>query len=54
MPLGTELGLGAGHVVLDWKTQLSSRKGHSSPHFLAHVYFYQTAGLIKIPIGMQV
>jgi len=40
MSLGTELGLGPGHIVLDGdpdKGQIP-RRGHSSPHFSAHVY----------------
>jgi len=31
----------------------SPKKGHS-PHFSAHVYFGQTAGLIKTPLGTEV
>ena len=29
-------------------------KGHSSPHFSAHVYCGQTAGWIQVPLGMEV
>jgi len=37
MPLGTEVGLGPGDIVLD-EDPAPSRKGHSSPHFPARVY----------------
>jgi len=30
------------------------KKGHSSPHFSAHVYCSQTAGWITMPLGMEV
>jgi len=43
--------LGPGDIVLG--TQLP-KKGHSSPQFSAHVYYGQTAGWIKIPLGTEV
>jgi len=38
MPLGTDVGLGSSHIVLD-ETQLPQRKGAQQPplHFSAHV-----------------
>jgi len=36
-PLGTEVDLGPGHIVLDGEPA-PPRKGHSSPLFSAHVY----------------
>ena len=57
LPLGTEIGLGLGprpHCVRWGPSSLHPdppRKGHSSPHFSAHVYCGQTAGWIKIPLG---
>ena len=33
MPLGTEVGLGAGDIVLDGDPASLPKKGHSSPHF---------------------
>jgi len=33
---------------------LATEKGHSSPHFLAHVYYGQMAGWIRIPLGTEV
>ena len=38
MPLGTELGLVPGDIVLDGVPAPSHEKGHSSPTFSAHVY----------------
>jgi len=43
MPLGTEVGLGLGHTVLDGDLTTRHGKGHSNPlHFSAHVYCGQT------------
>ena len=47
MPLGTEVGFGQGHIVLD-------AKRHSNPPLLVHVYYGQTAGWITIPLGVKV
>jgi len=52
MPLGTEVGLGPGDIVLDGDPA-PFQKGHS-PQFLAHVRCGQTAGWIKMPLGMEV
>jgi len=47
MPLGTEVGLGLGDIVLDG-TQLPSPKGAQlHPQFLANVRCGQTAGWSK-------
>jgi len=57
MPLGTEVGLGSGHIVLDGSQPPPKKKrGHSShsPHFSAHVYCGQTAGWIEMPLVMEV
>ena len=43
MPLGTEVGLGPGHTLLDGDPALSHEKGDSSPYFWAYVYCGQTA-----------
>jgi len=49
MKLGTEVGLGAGHIVLDWNQ--APQEGHSSgPHFSAHMFCGETAGWVKIPL----
>jgi len=60
MPLGTEVGLGADDIVLDGDSAASSPKrdgvpsqGAAPPQFLAHVYCGQTAGSIKMALGME-
>jgi len=53
MKLGTQLGLGPGHIVLDGDPGLPPPKGHS-PQFLAHVYCGQAAEWIEMPLGMEV
>ena len=54
MALGTEVGLGPGHIVLGGDTAPLPKKGAEPPQFLAHLYFSQTAGFIKMPLGMEV
>jgi len=45
MPLGTEVGLDPGHIVLD---RDPAQKGHTHrPQFLAHVYCGQTVALLS-------
>jgi len=51
MPLGMEVGLGPGHIVLDGNPAVP-QDGHS-PQFSAHVCC-QTAGLIKMSLGTKV
>jgi len=62
MPLGTEVGLNPGDIVLQG-TQLSNGKVHSPlPHFSAHVYCGQTVAyisattelLFQIRVGPQI
>jgi len=54
-PLGREVGLGPGGMVLDGNSAHLPKKGHSSPpHFSVHVYCGQTAGWIRMPLGMEV
>ena len=52
MPLGTKVGLGPGHIVLDWDP--SPPKGAQPPLFLAHVCCGEMAGWIKMPFGTKV
>jgi len=52
MPLGMEVGLSPGNIVLDGDP--APPKKHSSPQFLAHVCCGQTAGWIKMPLGTEV
>ena len=53
MPLGMELGLCPGDVVLD-RDQAPYLKGQSPTQFLAHVYCGQKAAWIKMPLGTEV
>ena len=52
MPLGTEVNLGRGDVVLDGVTVLPKRG--TGPQFSAHVYCGQTAGWMKTPLDTEV
>jgi len=62
MPLGMEVGLGPGDFVLDkdpahppekGSEPPSRKRGRSHPpQFSVHFYFGQTAGCIKMPLGM--
>jgi len=57
MPLGRKVGPDSSDIidiVLDGNPAPLPKKGHSAPKFLAHIYCAQTAGCIKIPIGMEV
>ena len=61
MPLGTEVGLGLGDIVLNGKPAHPSPKGaHGDPtapavpQFSAHVRCGHTAGWTKMPLGMAV
>ena len=55
MPLGVEVGLGPGDIVLDGDqaSPTPSQKRGTAP-FLAHVYCGQMAGWIKTPLGTEV
>jgi len=54
MKLGTQVGLGPGHIVLDGDPALPSQNRRQSPQFSANVYCGQTAAWIKIPLSMEV
>ena len=54
MPLGMEVRLNPGHIVLDGDPAPLPRKGLNLPQFTAHVYCAQTAGWIKMPLGKDV
>jgi len=55
MKLGTEVGLGTGHIVLDGDPAPPQKKrGGAHPQFSAHVCCDQTAGWIKMPLGTEV
>jgi len=51
MPLGTDIGLDPGHIVLVGDP--GPPKGHSL-QILAHVCCRETVGWIKMPLGMDV
>jgi len=52
MPLGTEVNLGPGDVVLDGVA--APPKRGTAPQFLVHVCCGQTAGWMKTPLGTEV
>jgi len=55
MTLGTHVGLGSGHIVLDGTQLPLPKKGAEPlPQFSAHVYCGQTSGWIKMALGMEV
>jgi len=47
MPLGTEVGLGSGDIVLDGDPARPTERGTAASHFSAHVHCGQTAGWIR-------
>ena len=53
MALGTEVGLGRVHIVLDGDTAPLPKKVQS-PQFSAQLYCGQTAGCIKMSLDMEV
>jgi len=53
MKLGTDIGLGRSHTVLDGDPDPSQKWANSSPT-LGPMYCGQTAGWIKTPLGMEV
>jgi len=53
MPLGLEVGLRPGHIVLDGDLAPLPQRSKAS-QFSAHVCLGQTAGWIKMPLGREV
>jgi len=53
MKLGTDVGLGPGHIVLDGDPAPPLQRG-TAPQFSDHVCYGQTAGWIKMPHGIKV
>jgi len=49
---GMQVGLGPGHIVLDWDPASPSKGEH--PQFSAHVCCGQMAEWIKMPLGRKV
>jgi len=54
MPLGTEVGLGSGDIVLHGDPAHTAHKGGRAPQFSARFYCGQMAGWTKMPLGMEV
>jgi len=54
MPLGTELNLGPGDVLLDGVGAPHKTLKGAQPQFSVHVYCGQTVGWMKAPLGMEV
>jgi len=54
MPLGTEVGLGLGDIVLDGDPAIRPEKGGKHSPTVWPMYCRQTAGWIKMPLGMEV
>jgi len=54
MKLGTKVGLGPGHTVLDGDQFPLPQRGTVLPQFSAHICCGQTAGRIKMPLGREV
>ena len=53
-PLATDVGLSPGDFVLDGEAVSLPRQGGGAPQFSAHVYCGQTAGWIKMSLGVEV
>ena len=47
MKLGTEVGIGPGHIVLDGDPAPPPKRGTAAPHFSAHVYCGQTRSTVS-------
>jgi len=54
MSLDMELGLDLGDFVVDGEPVAPSPKGGQTPKFSAHVYCDQTAGWMKLILGVVV
>jgi len=53
MPLGTEVGLGPSHIVLD-ADPASPKKGAQQPSLFDPCLLWPKAGWIKMPLGTDV
>jgi len=56
MALGMEVGLCPVYIVLDgeWGHSFPAQNGAEHPKFSAHLYYGQTAGCTKMPLGTEV
>jgi len=53
MKLGTQVGLGLDHIVLDGNPAPLPQRGTTSTQFSANICCGQMAALIKMPLGME-
>jgi len=53
MKLGTQVGLGPGHIVLDGDPGAPPQRGTAPTQFSAHICCGQMAALIKMSLGME-
>jgi len=54
MKLGTQVGLGPGHIALDGDPAPPPQRGRAPTEFSAHFYCGQTAACIKMPLGTEI
>ena len=56
MKFGMQVGVGPGHILLDWDPAAPPPKGGSgrAAQFSAHICCGQMAGWIKMPLGMEI
>ena len=54
MPIGREVGLGPGDIVLDGNPDTPPLKRGTVPNFLPMSCCGQTAGWIKMPLGTEI
>ena len=54
MKLGTQVGLGPGHIVLDRDPAPLPQRGAAPTKFSAHICCGQMSAWIKMPLGMEV
>jgi len=54
MPLGTEVGLGPNHVMLNGNPSDPTERAQQLPHFSVHVYCGETAGWMRMLLGTEV
>ena len=53
MKLGMQVGLGHGHILLDWNAASSPQKGNGAPKVSSRICCDQMARWIKMPLGME-
>jgi len=53
MPLGMNVDLGPGYIVLDGYPAPPTERGTAAPHFSAHVYCGQRVARLKLPAAAE-